>query len=392
MLGYLHRVSTINKNASRLVTARVIWSTALNRFRPAPALLASSVVHQRRNTSTSAAAAASTDTTDPDVTAETERLVSGVLSGDRIALSRAITLIESNRSDHRRQSADVMRRVLSATAAAAGGTAPAPGTPPRSIRIGISGPPGVGKSTFIESFGMYLVGLGHRVAVLSIDPSSTRTGGSILGDKTRMINLSRHPSAYVRPSPSRGTLGGVAADTSESVVLCESGGFDVVLVETVGVGQSEVSVRDCCDMVMLLVSPGGGDELQGMKKGIVEIADLIVVNKADTAMLSVARDTKVEYAHALALNRRSYPGGVQWTPPVRLCSSLESQSAFTPEQSAAAAPPSASVAAAAELHLKPIWTDVQKFRKAMAVCAVMSDASLCRCRFDDDVMVCCGAE
>ncbi|KAF9139142.1 hypothetical protein BG015_002155 [Linnemannia schmuckeri] len=172
----------------------------------------------------------------------------------------------------------------------------------KSFRIGLSGPPGVGKSTFIEAFGMYLVSKGHRVSVLAVDPSSARTGGSILGDKTRMTELSRHDMAYVRPSPSRGTLGGVrivARNTTEAITLCEAAGYDICLVETVGVGQSETMVADIVDMFVLLVPPAGGDELQGMKKGIMELSDLVIVNKSDGALVDSARYAQIEYTSAL---------------------------------------------------------------------------------------------
>ncbi|ORZ40779.1 ArgK protein-domain-containing protein [Catenaria anguillulae PL171] len=170
---------------------------------------------------------------------------------------------------------------------------------PTTLRIGLSGSPGVGKSTFIETFGMWLVDRGFKVAVLAVDPSSTRTGGSILGDKTRMPLLSRSDSAYVRPSPARGTLGGVARNTNDAIVLCEAGGYDIVLVETVGVGQSETMVADMVDLMVLLVSPAGGDELQGMKKGIVEVSDLVLVNKADGELANTARATQMEYMSAM---------------------------------------------------------------------------------------------
>ena len=167
------------------------------------------------------------------------------------------------------------------------------------MRIGISGAPGVGKSTFIEAFGLHLVGLGHRVAVLAVDPSSSRTGGSILGDKTRMAELSRHPDAFIRPSPGGTQLGGVARRTREAMLLCEAFGFDVVIVETIGVGQSEVAVADMVDLFLLLVAPGGGDELQGIKRGIMELADLVVVNKADGDLAAAAGRTVADYTNAL---------------------------------------------------------------------------------------------
>jgi LAO/AO transport system kinase len=187
------------------------------------------------------------------------------------------------------------------------------------FRLGIAGPPGAGKSTFIESLGLYLVSLGHRVAVLAVDPSSQRTGGSILGDKTRMEQLSRSPDAYVRPSPSRGCLGGVSLNTNEAILLCEAAGFDVVIVETVGVGQSETEVDNAADCMMLLVPPASGDELQGVKKGIVEMADLVVVNKSDGELVPAARSAASDLRRALRLVRPKLEG---WTPPVARCSAL----------------------------------------------------------------------
>jgi len=228
-----------------------------------------------------------------------------LLAGDRAALARAITLVESTREDHRRQAEALIEHVL-----------PQSG---RSIRLGISGSPGVGKSTFIEAFGQTIIAQGHRVAVLAVDPSSRRTGGSILGDKTRMQELSRAPEAFIRPSPSGGTLGGVARRTREAIVLCEAAGFDVILVETVGVGQSETTVADMTDLFMLLLSPAGGDELQGIKKGVVELADLIVVNKADGDLLPTAQRTVADYRGALRLIRPLSPS---WTPEVLAASSL----------------------------------------------------------------------
>jgi GTPase len=214
-------------------------------------------------------------------------LADAVRAGDRRALARAITLVESTRADHRDEAVALLDDLMPATGAA--------------TRVGISGAPGAGKSTFIETLGLHLVDGGHRVAVLAVDPSSTRTGGSILGDKTRMEELSRRPDAFIRPSPSGGTLGGVARRTREALLVCEAAGFDVVLVETVGVGQSEVAVASMVDLFMLLLAPGAGDELQGVKRGIVELADLVVVNKADGALLELARHTAADYAHALHL-------------------------------------------------------------------------------------------
>jgi len=212
-------------------------------------------------------------------------LADAVRSGDRRALARAITLVESNRPDHRDDAVALLDALLPATGGA--------------VRVGISGAPGAGKSTFIETLGLHLVAAGHRVAVLAVDPSSTRSGGSILGDKTRMEELSRRPEAFIRPSPSGGTLGGVARRSREVMLVCEAAGFDVVLVETVGVGQSEVAVAGMVDVFVLLLAPGAGDDLQGVKRGIVELADLVVVNKADGALADLARHTASDYAHAL---------------------------------------------------------------------------------------------
>ncbi len=226
-------------------------------------------------------------------------LAPGVIAGDRRALSRAITLVESGRADHRVQALELLDAVSG------------PGR--QALRIGLSGTPGVGKSTFIESFGLMLTGQGLRVAVLAVDPSSARTGGSILGDKTRMERLSRDPRAFIRPSPSQTHLGGVARRTREAVALCEAAGFDVVLIETVGVGQSETVVAQLCDLFVLLLAPAGGDELQGVKRGIMEMADMILVNKADGDLRPAALRTMADYAGALRLLRRrpqdpdSYP-------------------------------------------------------------------------------------
>eukprot|EP00741_Cyanophora_paradoxa_P021368 tig00021350_g20627.t1 len=241
------------------------------------------------------------------MTDATAALADALVDGDRAALSRAVTLVESLRRDHQVQASHLLNRALALRAARR-----APSDPP-TFRMCISGPPGVGKSTFIEAFGRHIVEQGHRLAVLAIDPSSSRTGGSILGDKTRMAELSRDARAFVRPSPTGGTLGGVARRTDEAVALVECAGYDVVLVETVGVGQSEVSAVDMVDFFALLVSPGGGDELQGIKKGVVEVADLVLVNKADGPMLEVARQTKNEYASALRLLQ---PKSEHWRPKV----------------------------------------------------------------------------
>ena len=217
-------------------------------------------------------------------------LASRVIKGERRALARAITLIESARDDHREQAVELLKAVK--------------GAGRQALRIGLSGTPGVGKSTFIEAFGVMLTGQGKRVAVLAVDPSSTRSGGSILGDKTRMERLSRDPRAFIRPSPSQTALGGVARRTREAVMLCEAAGFDIVLIETVGVGQSETMVADMSDLFILLLAPAGGDELQGVKRGIMEIADMILINKADGDLLPAATRTCADYAGALRLLRK----------------------------------------------------------------------------------------
>jgi LAO/AO transport system kinase len=232
-------------------------------------------------------------------------LAAAVREGDRRALARAITLVESARADHRDDAVALLDKLLPDTGNA--------------IRVGISGAPGAGKSTFIETLGVHLVDAGHRVAVLAVDPSSVRSGGSILGDKTRMEQLSRRPEAFIRPSPSSGTLGGVARRTREAMLVCEAAGFDVVLVETVGVGQSEVAVAGMVDLFVLLLGPGAGDELQGVKRGIVELADLLVVNKADGELADLARHTAADYAHALHLVRSGDDAAVD---RVRTCSAL----------------------------------------------------------------------
>ena len=213
-----------------------------------------------------------------------------ILAGERRALARAVTLVESSRADHRAQAAALLDALR--------------GHGREALRIGLSGTPGVGKSTFIEAFGMMLTDAGLRVAVLAVDPSSARSGGSILGDKTRMEQLSRVPSAFIRPSPSQASLGGVARRTRAAVSLCEAAGFDVVLIETVGVGQSETMVAEMCDLFVLLLAPAGGDELQGVKRGIMEIADLILVNKADGDLRATATRTVADYAGALRLLRK----------------------------------------------------------------------------------------
>ncbi|MDR6871584.1 LAO/AO transport system kinase [Bosea sp. BE125] len=228
-----------------------------------------------------------------------------ILAGERAALARAITLVESRRADHRQQAQALIQQLLPK----AGGA----------IRVGITGVPGVGKSTMIDALGSFLTAGGHKVAVLAVDPSSTRTGGSILGDKTRMARLAVDPRAYIRPSPSSGTLGGVAAKTRETMLLCEAAGFDVILVETVGVGQSETAVADLTDFFLVLMLPNAGDELQGIKKGIIELADMIAVNKADGAGATAARAAAAQYQAALHILA---PASPLWSPPVITISGL----------------------------------------------------------------------
>ena len=229
--------------------------------------------------------------------------VDGVLNCDRSLLAQAITLIESLNEDHRATADAVLNELLIQNQ--------------DSIRIGITGVPGVGKSTFIESFGKQLTSLDHKVAVLAVDPTSSRTGGSILGDKTRMQELSRDKNAFIRPSPTSGTLGGVTRVTRETIVLCEAAGFDVILVETVGVGQSEIMVSQMVDFFLALMLPGAGDELQGIKKGILEIADMIAVNKADGEMKNAANRAVMEYQHALDILN---PKSANWKPRSLSCS------------------------------------------------------------------------
>jgi LAO/AO transport system kinase len=234
-----------------------------------------------------------------------ESLLKPLLAGDRRALARAITLIESTRADHRERADELLAAVLPRTG--------------RSVRLGITGVPGVGKSTLIERFGLALIDKGRSLAVLAIDPSSKRGGGSILGDKTRMEELSRHNAAFIRPSPAGATLGGVARRTREAMLLAEAAGFDTVIVETVGVGQSETAVADMVDMFIVLLLPAGGDDLQGIKRGVIELADLIVVNKADGDLKAAARRSAADYQHALRMLRSPTAG---WTPEVMTCSAV----------------------------------------------------------------------
>jgi len=234
-----------------------------------------------------------------------EQLANQLLTGNRRALARAITLIESTRAEHQAQAAELLARL----APHAGGA----------IRIGISGVPGVGKSTFIETLGNRVLDLGRRLAVLAVDPSSSLSGGSILGDKTRMELLARRREAFIRPSPAGGTLGGVTRRSRETLLLCEAAGFEVIFVETVGVGQSETAVADMTDMFLLLLLPGGGDDLQGIKRGIVELADLILINKADGELAATARHSAADYRRALTL---LHPRTQGWQVPVESCSAV----------------------------------------------------------------------
>ncbi len=239
-------------------------------------------------------------------------LVEGVRSADRASLGRAITLIESSLPDHRASAQELLSQLLA--------------NPGSAHRVGITGVPGVGKSTFIETLGETLTSKGHRVAVLAVDPTSTRTGGSILGDKTRMSSLANDDAAFVRPSPTAGELGGVTRMTRETILLCEAAGFDVVLVETVGVGQSETAVADMVDFFLVLMLPGAGDELQGIKKGILELADMIAVNKADGNNAQRAAAAAREYQIALHLTA---PASPHWTPPVLTCAGLTGEGVET---------------------------------------------------------------
>ena len=261
---------------------------------------------------------------------EDRELVDGVITGQRRALAKAITLIESSRADHQERAAVVLDALLPHTG--------------RALRIGLTGVPGVGKSTFIEAFGLHLIAQGLKVAVLAIDPSSSRSGGSILGDKTRMEKLSQQEAAFIRPSPSSGTLGGVAEKTREALLACEAGGFDVVIVETVGVGQSETVVAGMTDVFVLLQLPNAGDDLQAIKKGIMELADVVIYNKADLDATAAERAC-LQMHSALSLLHASSP---HWQPPVMSTSALHGQGIDT------------------------IWQTLQDYRAAMTACGELA--------------------
>jgi LAO/AO transport system kinase len=253
-----------------------------------------------------------------------DKLAADLRNADRRALARALTLVESTRADHRRDAERLIERVLPATGAA--------------TRIGISGPPGAGKSTFIERFGLEGIERCHKIAVLAVDPGSKRGGGAILGDKTRMAELARSPAAFIRPSSAGAQTGGVARRTREAILVCEAAGFDAVLVETVGAGQAETTVAELVDMFLLILPPAAGDELQGIKRGIVELADLVLINKADGALEEHARRAAAEYANALRLIRPAHP---EWQVAVRAVSALTGSG------------------------IAAIWDDVGRFRAAL---------------------------
>jgi LAO/AO transport system kinase len=237
---------------------------------------------------------------------ENKYYIDGIQAGDKYILGKAITLMESELNSDQLLATEVLKELISKTG--------------KSIRLGITGVPGVGKSTFIEAFGDYLISSGKKVAVLAVDPSSEKTGGSILGDKTRMSSLSNNEGAFIRPSPTKNTLGGVSSATRENILLCEAAGYDVIIVETVGVGQSETHVRNMVDFFLLMMLPGAGDELQGIKKGIMEMADGLIINKADGSNLIMAKQAQSDYKNALHMFPPTESG---WIPQVNICSSLE---------------------------------------------------------------------
>jgi LAO/AO transport system kinase len=251
-------------------------------------------------------------------------LLQALRRGDRRALAQAITLVESSRPDHRDEAERIIEALLRETGDA--------------VRIGISGPPGAGKSTFIERFGLAGIALGRRIAVLAVDPASKRGGGAILGDKTRMAELARAPEAFIRPSSAGDSHGGIARRTREAILLCEAAGFDAILVETIGVGQAETAVAEIVDMFILILPPAGGDELQGIKRGVIELADLVLVNKADGELAPAAHRTVADYSSAMGLIRPPCP---EWQLPVRAISALEGTG------------------------IREVWDDVARFRAAL---------------------------
>jgi LAO/AO transport system kinase len=287
----------------------------------------------------------------------TAKLAEGIRAGERATLARAITLIESKRADHQREAHRLVQELLPHTG--------------KAIRVGITGVPGVGKSTTIDALGSFLTQKGHKVAVLAVDPSSTRTGGSILGDKTRMARLAADENAFIRPSPSSGTLGGVAGKTRETMLLCEAAGFDVILVETVGIGQSETAVAEMTDFFLVLMLPGGGDELQGIKKGIVELADMVAVNKADGDNIARAKAAAAEYRAALHILT---PRSPTWSPPVVTYSALTG--AGLPELWAAIAEHRAKMAASGE------WAAHRRAQQVKWMWSMLDDRLYTRLRSD----------
>ncbi|WP_310620803.1 methylmalonyl Co-A mutase-associated GTPase MeaB [Flexibacterium corallicola] len=262
--------------------------------------------------------------TNPKPPMDLKELATLIIEGNRSALARAITLVESKNPHHRKQAEELLSLLM--------------GNSGKALRIGITGVPGVGKSTTIDSFGSNLTAAGYKIAVLAVDPSSTRKGGSILGDKTRMSQLAHDKNAYIRPSPSSGTLGGVAAKTRETMLLCEAAGFDIILVETVGIGQSEITVAQMVDLFLVLMLPGAGDELQGIKKGVLEVADLIAINKADGEGDVRARKAASEYRAALNILA---PRSKNWSPPVLTISGLNN------------------------LRLNELWSEILRFQETM---------------------------
>ena len=306
---------------SRKVFSRVARICSYNTFTPKG--MAKSVFLRNVHFNNQNQAATLSSGSRIEMTEKTKKLADGILDWNRRALSRAITLVESRKPEHNRQAELLLDYVLEQRRVSETNNSNKTfGKKDKALdtfRLGIAGPPGAGKSTFIEALGLMLIERGHRVAVVAVDPSSNRTGGSILGDKTRMTYLSRTLDAFVRPSATWGILGGLAQHTNDVVLLCESAGFDIVLIETVGLGQSEVAVDDAADMCMLLLPPAGGDDLQGVKKGIMEVADLVVINKADGDLQAAARHAATDVRHAIQLIR---PKSLNWKTKVLRCSAL----------------------------------------------------------------------